>query len=147
MTRRGLFCSFRLEGRGPFSGSSIRTKRVFSSVFDCQPKDLIFSRSGCGSLAHRKHLFNVSYKAQNSTQDDTANQFNDAGEVLDNPFIVEDNKGTESKEHNLKNGTNNDNNITENRLEANDERMNLDNEDNNHRNTSEMDQTFKLLKS
>ena len=41
-------------------------------------------------------LFNVSYKAQNSTQDDTANQFNDAGEVLDNPFIVEDNKGTES---------------------------------------------------
>ena len=62
----------------------------------CQPKDLIFSRSGCGSLAHRKHLFNVSYKAQNSTQDDTANQFNDAGEVLDNPFIVEDNKGTES---------------------------------------------------
>ena len=41
-------------------------------------------------------LFNVSYRAQNSTQDDTANQFNDAGEVLDNPFIVEDNKGTES---------------------------------------------------
>ena len=40
--------------------------------------------------------FNVSYRAQNSTQDDTANQFNDAGEVLDNPFIVEDNKGTES---------------------------------------------------
>ena len=47
-------------------------------------------------------LFNVSYKAQNSTQDDTANQFNDAGEVLDNPFIVEDNKGTESKEYNIK---------------------------------------------
>ena len=60
------------------------------------------SRSGCGSLAHRKHLFNVSYKAQNSTQDDTANQFNDAGEVLDNPFIVEDNKGTKSKEYNIK---------------------------------------------
>ena len=127
--------------------TSTGTKRVFSSVFDCQPKDLIISRSGCGSLAHRKHLFNVSYKAQNSTQDDTANQFNDAGEVLDNPFIVEDNKGTKSKEHNIKKGTNNSKNITKNRLEANDERMNLDNVDNNHRNTSEMDQTFKLLKS
>ena len=125
--------------------TSTGTKRVFSSVFDCQPKDLIISRSGCGSLAHRKHLFNVSYKAQNSTQDDTANQFNDAGEVLDNPFIVEDNKGTESKEHNLKNGTNNDNNITENRLEANDERKNLDNVDNDHSNTSEMAQIIEIV--
>ena len=75
------------------------------------------------------------------------NQFNDAGGILENPFIAEDIEGTESKEHNLKDGTNNNNNITENRLEANDERMNLDNVDNNHRNTSEMDQTFKLLKS
>ena len=125
--------------------TSTGTKRVFSSVFDCQPKDLIISRSGCGSLAHRKHLFNVSYKAQNSTQDDTANQFNDAGEVLDNPFIVEDNKGTKSKEHNIKNGTNNSKNITKNRLEANDERKNLDNVDNDHRNTSEMDQNIQIV--
>ena len=122
--------------------TSTGTKRVFSSVFDCQPKDLIFSRSGCGSLAHRKHLFNVSYKAQNSTQDDTANQFNDAGEVLDNPFIVEDNKGTESKGHNIKNATNNIKNFTKNRLEANDERKNLDND---HRNTSEMDQNIQIV--
>ena len=90
-------------------------------------------------------LFKVSYKAKNSTQDDTANQFNDAGEVLEYPFIVEDIKGTKSKEHNIKNGTNNSKNITKNRLEANDERKNLDNVDNDHRNTSEMAQIIEIV--
>ena len=92
-------------------------------------------------------LFNVSYKAQNSTQDDTANQFNDAGEVLENPFIVEDNMGTESKEHIIKNGTNTSKNITENRSESNDELKDFDNIANDHRNSSEMVQIVKLLKS
>ena len=90
-------------------------------------------------------LFNVSYKAQNSTQDDTANQFNDAGEVLDNPFIVEDNKGTESLKDITLNTNNNIKNITENRLEANDERKNLDKVDIDNRNTSEKDQNIQIV--
>ena len=45
--------------------------------------------------------------------------------------------GTQSKEHDIKNGTNYNLNITENRLEANDELKDFDNSDNNHRNSSE----------
>jgi len=41
-------------------------------------------------------------QAQISAQDDTINQYNDAEKYL-NPFITEDNEGTESKEDNIKN--------------------------------------------
>ena len=75
-------------------------------------------------------------QAQVSAQDNTTNQFNDAEKYF-NPFIAEDNKGTESKEHSIKNDTNINKNITENRLEANDELKDFDNSDNNHRNSSE----------
>ena len=45
--------------------------------------------------------------------------------------------GTESKEHSIKNDTTINKNITENRLEANDELKDFDNSDSNHRNSSE----------
>ena len=75
----------------------------------------------------------------------STNQFNDAGGILENPFIVEDNMGTESKGHNIKNANNNIKNFTKNRLEANDERKNLDNVDDIHRNTSEMVQNIQVV--
>ena len=71
----------------------------------------------------------------------------DAGGILENPFIAEDIEGTESKGHNIKNTNNNIKNITENRLEANDELKDFDNIANDHRNSSQMVQIVKLLKS
>ena len=49
-------------------------------------------------------------QAQVSAQDNTTNQFNDAEKYF-NPFITEDNMGTESKGHNIKNTNNNKKNI------------------------------------
>ena len=46
--------------------------------------------------------------------------------------------GTESKGHNIKSTNNNKKNITENRLEANDEHKDFDNIVKVHRNSSEM---------